>query len=403
MMLNDLTPMLEARREEISQWMRQKRSEVPIPIYGSVDVRDAGWKVGVVDANHFPAGFNNVAKDTIEDLASLFREHVRRTQPDCTWVHIYPESHTRNQGYVENITTIQTMILKAGFRCTVGSPDLNDFSSLHGLSGPLLLHRVERNDNDELTVDGVQPDLILLNNDLTEGQIPGVHTNTFTPPPHMGWYRRRKSHHYQALKPYIDEIANMLDIDPWHLMPEWFVSEDKCLTKDVCKIRLAGEIDEFLQSLREKYVSLGIDREPTVVIKNDSGTYGLGVMMLTSGDQILNLSNRKANKLRYAKGGADVENYLIQEGIPTALVSPAGDTLEPVVYLVDGEAASWFYRVNSKKSDMDNLNSPSAHFETYTPGEDPYFAQAHGWHALVAELSMLAMGAEATMWSATPP
>ena len=109
-------------------------------------------------------------------------------------------------------------------------------------------------------------------------------------------------------------------------MPDWFVSENKCLTEEACKIKLAEEINDFLDSLREKYASLGIEREPTVVMKNDSGTYGLGVMMLTSGEQILNLSNRKANKLRYAKGGTEVENFLIQEGIPTAL------TTEPVSY-----------------------------------------------------------------------
>ena len=241
--------------------------------------------------------------------------------------------------------------------------------------------------------------MILLNNDLTEGAIPGINTPNTTPPPHMGWFRRRKSQHYEALKPYVDEMAEMLDIDPWHLMPEWFVSEDKCLTEEPCKIRLAAEINQFLDRLREKYASMGIDREPTVVIKNDSGTYGLGVMMLSSGEEILNLSNRKANKLRYAKGGADVENYLIQEGIPTALTSEAGEALEPVVYLVDGEAASWFYRINAKKSDMDNLNSPSARFESYKDSDNPYLREAHGWHALVAELSMIAMGAEAVKWA----
>ena len=183
-------------------------------------------------------------------------------------------------------------------------------------------------------------------------------------------------------------------------MPDWFVSEDKCLTEEACRIKLAGEIDEFLDNLRTKYRSLGIEREPTVVIKNDSGTYGLGVMMLTSGDQILNLSNRKANKLRYAKGGAKVDNFLIQEGIPTALTTEEGESLEPVVYLVDGEAASWFYRINAKKSDMDNLNSPSARFENYEGTENPYGKEAHSWHALVAELSMIAMGAEAAAWKA---
>ncbi len=399
MNLRDQNQLLEDKRVEITAWMKEKRSQVPIPIYGSVDVRDAGWKIGVVDANHFPAGFNNVSKENLMELADLFKEHVQRSHPSCKWVHIYPESHTRNPGYVENIASIKSMIEQAGFSCTVGSPDLNEFGALNGLSGPLLLQSVRVDETGELEVDGDHPDLILLNNDLTDGAIPGVQSTNITPPPHMGWFRRRKSHHYEMLKPYVDEMASLLSIDPWHLMPDWFVSQNKCLTEEACKIKLAEEIDEFLDGLREKYTTLGIDREPTVVMKNDSGTYGLGIMMLTAGEQILNLSNRKANKLRYAKGGAEVENFLIQEGIPTALATETGETLEPVVYLVDGEAASWFYRINAKKSDMDNLNSPSARFENYEDAENPHIREAHGWHALVAELSMLAMGAEAEAWS----
>ncbi len=394
MMLRDRTELLEQHRDAIREWMQTKRREVPIPIYGSVDVRDAGWKVGVVDANHFPAGFNNVSSEERKELASLFKDHIQRNHAGCTWVHLIPENHTRNQAYVENIASIKAMIELAGYRCTVGSMALNDFTSLHGITGPLELEAVEMDPNDQLMVNGAVPDLILLNNDLTEGTLPGLNESITTPPQHMGWHRRRKSEHYEALEPYVAEIAAMLDMDPWHLMPEWFVSEDKCLTEDACKQRLAKEIDGFLDRLREKYVSMGIEREPKVVIKNDSGTYGLGVMVLSSGDEILNLSNRKANKLRYAKGGVDVENYLIQEGIPTALTTEEGETLEPVVYLVDGEAASWFYRINGKKSDMDNLNSPSSRFENFEGTKNPYSTDAHGWHALVAELSMLAMGAE---------
>ena len=375
--------------------MAAKRSEVSIPIYGSVDVRDAGWKVGVVDANHFPAGFNNVAESQREELSNLLKDHLQRAHPDVAWVHVYPESHTRNPAYVENIASIQRMIEQAGYRCTVGSPELEEFKTLNGTSGPLSLVPTQVDEGNRLVVDGQEPDLILLNNDLTDGNIPGIASPNVTPPPHMGWFRRRKSQHYEALRPYVNEVAELLNLDPWHLMPEWFVSEDKCLTEDACKQRLAEEIDGFLDRLKSKYTELGIDRQPSVVMKNDSGTYGLGVMVLTSGDQILNLSNRKANRLRYAKGGASVDNYLIQEGIPTALQTEAGEALEPVVYLVDGEAASWFYRINAKKSDMDNLNSPSARFENYADTANPYATEAHGWHALVAELSMLAMGKEA--------
>jgi glutamate--cysteine ligase len=142
---------------------------------------------------------------------------------------------------------------------------------------------------------------------------------------------------------------------------------------------------------------LNIEREPVVFVKNDRGTYGLGILVISSGEQLLQLSNRKMKKLMYSKGGADVENFLIQEGIPTALKTEEGHPVEPVVYLVDGEAASWFYRINSKRGDIDNLNTPSSHFQTYGEVGEIYGQRAHGWHALVAELSMLAMGREAQL------
>ena len=157
---------------------------------------------------------------------------------------------------------------------------------------------------------------------------------------------------------------------------------------------LAAEVDEFLARITVRYEALGIEREPVAFIKNDRGTYGLGIMAVTSGEQLLNLSNRKFKRLMYSKGGVDVENFLIQEGVPTSLYDSEGAPVEPVVYLIDGEAASWFYRINPKKGEMENLNSPSAEFHSYSEVGESYGEHAHGWHALVAELSMLAMGEE---------
>jgi len=391
--VHDLAQRLEDNRERITEWMKQKRSEVPIPIYGSVDIRDSGWKVAVVDANHFPAGFNNVSKDDEARISSLLGEHILRKHPECKWVHLYPESHTRNPGYVENIATIKRLIIGAGFRCTVGSPELESHGSLDGITGPLILDQVIV-DGESLLIEHEKPDLVMLNNDLTEGMLPGLETNQVSPPPHMGWQRRRKSEHYACLQSYVNEIAEMLDIDPWHLLTDWFVSEDKCLEMDTCRKILATEVDEFLARISERYDSLGIDRQPVAFIKNDRGTYGLGIMAITSGDELLTLSNRKFKRLMYSKGGADVDNFLIQEGVPTMLKTLEGAPVEPVVYLVDGEAASWFYRINSKKGEMENLNSPSAEFHSYSDVGVTYGEHAHGWHALVAELSMLAMGAE---------
>lgn len=394
--LHALSERLESKRDVITKWMEEKRGQVPIPFYGSVDVRDAGWKIAVVDANHFPAGFNNIDEQDLPTISKLMGDHISRNYGECSWIHLYPEAHTRNKGYVENIATIQKLLEMAGYRCTVGSPVFEDRGWLDGLSGPLELTPVEAQniDGEELLlVAGEIPSLILLNNDLTEGVLPGLGSQVF-PPKEMGWHRRRKSEHYTELQAYVNEIAELLDIDPWHLMSEWFVSENKCLEKETCRVRLAEEVDEFIEGLREKYAAHGIERDPVVFIKNDRGTYGLGIMVITKGEQILSLSNRKMNKLMYAKGGVDVENFLIQEGVPTCLSTSEGAPVEPVVYLVDGQAASWFYRINPKKGDNDNLNSPSARFESIHDVGEKYGEHAQGWHALVAELSMLAMGSE---------
>lgn len=391
--VHDLTQMLEENRELISEWMAKKRSEVPIPIYGSVDIRDAGWKVAVVDANHFPAGFNNTSPEDEPHLSALLRNHINRKHEGCSWVHLYPESHTRNAGYVENVATIKRLIEAAGFRCTVGSPELDEHGFLDGITGPLMLDTVTVVD-ENLLIDGEKPCLVLLNNDLTEGMVGGLGAHQVSPPPHMGWQRRRKSEHYECLQSYVNEVAELLGIDPWHLLSSWFVSEDKCLEKESCRQMLAAEVDEFLARIEAKYQELGIDREPVAFIKNDRGTYGLGIMAVKSGSELLNLSNRKFKKLMYSKGGVDVENFLIQEGVPTVINTDDGAPVEPVVYLVDGEAASWFYRINAKKGEMENLNSPSAEFKPYSEVGRQFGEHAHGWHALVSELSMLAMGAE---------
>ena len=390
--LHDLSNRLEEKRDELTEWMNQKRLSIEVPIYGSVDVRDAGWKIAVVDANQFPAGFNNTSNSDMPHLITRISEHIKRNNPDCKWVHIYPESHTRNQGYVENLRTLCKLVESAGYRCTIGNPELEGFNSLNGIHGPLSLNQVEVVE-DVLLVNGQQPDFILLNNDLTDEGLQGLSSAHILPNPQMGWHNRKKSMHFEHLRSLVEEVSEIIGIDPWHLLCDSFVSENKCLEKETCRVKLAEEVDLFIDLLSKRYESMGLDRVPVVYVKNNRGTYGLGIMTVTSGDQLLSLSNRKMKKLMYGKGTADVEDFLIQEGVPTLMKTDEGFPVEPVVYLVDGDASSWFYRVNSKRDDIGNLNSPSAQFVT-SDQEPAYMTHAHNWHALVAELSMLAMGLE---------
>ncbi len=366
--LGGLEEKIVSKRSEIEAWFADKRAHLDMPIYGSVDIRDSNWKVAVIDANQYPAGFNNLNDGDIG-------MHLRDAIGDIRHIHIWPENHSRNTAYQNHLASLTKILEDEGYAVTCGILDCDGESPV--------------------AVQGAIPDLVLLNNDLSDGPLPNLGVNVL-PIPEMGWYQRRKSTHFRIVQPLLDEMAALLEIDPWLISTHWIVSEDKCLEKDTCITLLAAEVDEFLKYLKSKYDEYGIDGEPTLFVKNDSGTYGLGILEITSGEELLSLSNRKMNKLTYGKGGVDAEDFLIQEGVPS-LLSWQNMVIEPVAYCANGRVGGWFYRANSKKGAMSNLNTPSSVFISPTEVDDPVItSRRNHWHMLVAEISMLAMAIEAT-------
>jgi len=365
--LSKLETTILQSEDNLRKWFSDQRANLKMPIYGSVDIRDSNWKVAAVDANQYPAGFNNLSECNIG-------EHLRDAIGDVNHVHIWPEKHTRNQNYLDNISSLSRILQSQGYMVTSGV--------------------VQSESPGPISVSGSVPDLVLLNNDLTDGPLDQIGVPVL-PPQEMGWYQRKKSWHFESVQPFIEEAAEILGIDPWLLGTQWLVSEEKCLDKENCRILLAAEVDNFLNSLQEKYDDLGVEGVPKIFVKNNSGTYGLGILEISSGEQLLNLSNRKRNKLTYGKGGVDAEDFLLQEGVPTAL-SWDGMVIEPVAYCANGRVGGWFYRANSNKGEMENLNSPSSVFlPPMIVSDEIISSRRNHWHTLIAEISMLGMGKEA--------
>src|SRR6516164_6801865 len=52
--------LLLQRAADIETWFRREWLKTAPPFYGSVDLRNAGFKLAPVDTNLFPAGFNNL-------------------------------------------------------------------------------------------------------------------------------------------------------------------------------------------------------------------------------------------------------------------------------------------------------------------------------------------------------
>jgi glutamate--cysteine ligase len=54
-----LEKQMLANQSKIEGWLEKQWQLTPAPVYGSVDLRNSGFKLAPVDMNLFPAGFNN--------------------------------------------------------------------------------------------------------------------------------------------------------------------------------------------------------------------------------------------------------------------------------------------------------------------------------------------------------
>src|SRR3990167_7191738 len=183
--------------KKIDSWFQNEWKKTPPPVYGSVDLRNAGFKLAPIDMNLFPAGFNNLNPNFLPLSIDAAKKIIIRIAPQTKRIMVIPESHTRNLFYWENIKTLQTILEDASFQVRFGVL-MNDIKAPLDIAlpsgGKITVEPLKRTNN-ILSVSDFTPDFILLNNDLSEG-IPPILKNLeqpIIPPATLGWNQRLKS------------------------------------------------------------------------------------------------------------------------------------------------------------------------------------------------------------------
>jgi len=367
--LQELERHILDHQDEIEIWFRQQFHDYPAPFYASVDLRNAGFKLAPVDTNLFPAGFNNLNPASKPLCIQAIQVALERFCPEARGVLIIPENHTRNMFYLENVATILDFISLAGYRCALGTlrDDIDSATDIDLPSGRrITLHPITRNDEDEISTENFTPCAVLLNNDLSGGRpsiLEGI-SQTIIPPLELGWSNRFKSDHFQVYHQVAIEFAGIIDIDPWLINPLF----TNCGSIDFMKREgeecLVQSVESMLQRIQEKYDQYNITDKPYVFIKAEQGTYGMGIMVAYSGEDVKTLNRKQRTRMSSKKEGGDTSEVILQEGVPTRETwGESKLTAEPVVYMIDHYVVGGFYRMHSKKSATDNLNSPGMSFE----------------------------------------
>ncbi len=117
----ELIEKIRDRHHLIHQWLNNYEKTEELPLYSSVDIRNAGFKAAVVDTNIFPAGFNNLCEHGINDSVTFIREAIKKRAPHGQDILIIAEEHTRNTWYLENIRILEKIIKEAGFTVRIAT------------------------------------------------------------------------------------------------------------------------------------------------------------------------------------------------------------------------------------------------------------------------------------------
>jgi glutamate--cysteine ligase len=149
----------------------------------------------------------------------------------------------------------------------------------------------------------------------------------------------------------------------------------------------------MLHAIRAKYHEHGIHDQPFLIVKADSGTYGMGVMTVRDAKELEQLNRKTRNKMSVIKDGKSVTEVLIQEGVPS-LERVGNAVAEPVVYLMNGEMVGGFYRSHPTRGVDENLNASGASFTPLKMSRDDQMPPHFYANGVIARLATMAAADE---------
>ena len=407
--INELEERILESMPAIERWFRLEWMEHTPPIYTSVDLRNAGFKLAPVDTNLYPGGWNNLTTEMLPLAVQAAMAAIEKICPEAKNLLLIPENHTRNTFYLSNVVQLQRIFTQAGLNVRLGTlnPEITEPTEVALPDGEsVLLEPLVRTKN-RLGLKNFDPCTILINNDLSAGTpevLKHLNEQFLLPPLHAGWSIRRKSTHFEAYEEVAKRFAKMLGMDPWLINPLFERCGDVNFADGTGMDCLRTHTESLLNRIKRKYKDYGINEKPFVVVKADNGTYGMGIMTVRDVADLDALNRKARNKMNVIKDGQTVNDVIIQEGVLTHEHINA-TVAEPVVYMLDRYVVGGFYRVHADRGVDENLNAPGASFvplafeqgaQLPQPGAKPGASPPNRFYmyGVIARLAMLAASYE---------
>ena len=383
--------------ESVQEYLDEVQGNYPTPIYTSVDIRESKNKYAPVDNNFYPAGFNNICKLDINSAIPHFKKHITGIKSDIKNIGIISESNTRNTFYLDHLAVLKQCLINAGYNTFIISFDESLFSESDELklvsnSGyDLTLNKAFVDNNlikATVSGDAISLCLCIMNNDQSSPidiDWDSLETKV-DPSPKLGWNKRTKANHFTCYDQVITNFCEKFKIQPQLLQAKFEKVDGVDFSSKEGLDLVAKSIDQIIKETN-------CDK---VFVKADQGTYGMGIHVVASGEEILSLNRKQRNKLDVGKNKKKFTSVLVQEGVRTVLKwdeQPA----EVTIYLVGGQSVGGFMRTNSLKDENSNLNARGMVFQKFCISEikeNEEHKNKEAVYSVIARLSSIAGGIE---------
>ena len=380
--------------KEVNDYLCSISKDLPIPLYSSVDIRESKYKFAPVDHNMYPAGFNNICKKDLAKASDHFKTYFEKINPNTKNIAIIPESHTKNLFYLDHLHHLKTTIENAGYNVYIVSLDkelLAETKELNLTSQSNFEIKIYAGEvhNLKIQIPNVSFDIAVLNHDQSNPL--NIEWNVLqtvvVPTPKIGWFKRQKNHHFSFYKKVADEFSRHFSINP-DLIQAKFIGVENI---DFSTKEGLEELGKAVDTLKKE-----LSPETQIFVKASQGTYGMGISVVNSGDEIINMNRKGRNKMDIGKNNIKFTSVLVQESVET-IVKYDDMPAEITIYLVGGKALGGFMRANPLRSTTENLNAKGMVYKKLCLSdisEENEYTSKEAVYSILARLSTIASAYE---------
>lgn len=341
------------------------------PFQMSVDFRLNRYKFAPVDVNLYPSGWNNLCPHAYPQIRNAFLSWFKKRNHFPSRAIILAEPFDRNPHYVENLATLSYLLKELGIEVRVAIFDERvprEGVVWRGLKGEVRVEGLLPEIHPPSTRSGFQAEWVLSENDFTSEPPSWFYSSEplTDNPPSWGWHRRRKHWFFEIYNRHVPSLARIFQLDPWHFTILTRIVSPVDLAKGEGIEELSRTISEMLERIADEYRTRGFSDRPCVVIKDNQGTFGRGVIAMCDLEDLKTHFRRIRQKLSIGKGSRPIRELVVQEGISTD-EKVSNYPAELVGMTLGSEWLGGFYRFHEEKNPLEPLNAPGMKFLPLCP------------------------------------